>query len=86
MLTYAHVYKRAQAGRHILHSPRQCSNVKTVVFICITPALTFMSGAPLKPHLACEEYCHYTPGDTQAWKVTEGAMLQGCTKGKLDLD
>lgn len=59
------------------------SYVKTMVFTCIiAPALTFMSGAPLRPHLVCEKCCHFTLGETEAQKVTEGAMLQE----KLHLD
>lgn len=62
------------------------SDVKTTVCTCIGLALTFMSGAPLRPHLVCEKCCHFTLGETEAQKVTEGAMLQDGTSEKLDLD
>lgn len=54
--------QRAQAGRHTPHIPPQHLDVKTVVFIRTAAAPTFMPGALLKPHLACEAYCRYSVG------------------------
>lgn len=75
------VGRQAPASQPILYS-----DVKTTVFTCIAPALTFMSGTPLRPHLVCEKCCHSTLGETEAQKVTEGAMFRNCTSEKLDLD
>lgn len=72
MLMFTSMHR--QTGRHTPHRPPTGSDVKTMVFTDMAPAPTCMSGAPLRPHLAHEEYCHYVLRETEAWRVTESAM------------
>lgn len=63
-----------QAGTHL---PAHL-DVKTMAYICIAPTPTFMSGAPLRSHLAYEEYCQAATRGSWIWTEAIGQCVWVC--------